>query len=253
MKPFPPTHYVKPCEFRTEQGDKAYCNKISEASNFVCQINTSTCGQCRMTDVPNDHVILNRMLKHFVEICEFIKMGYYDEETILDVLPRFYDAIEKLKPTGDANKQVELFVAKLSTTVEICHAKNLADYNKMEILIRDRMPKLVSYVEKSQSNDVECKTCDKSFGVLGYAYAKLSGQAPEETQKARMSACEHCQLTDTKGERLYRVIDGAAYCGLPRKKKYYRNEKADGCGCDLADKTKYRKSKCPKSVWGYVD
>lgn len=108
-----------------------------------------------------------------------------------------------------------------------------------------------------------CKGCGKSLGVGSLAEALLSGEAPLAFQEARVQVCEHrCTAVDSQGNKIYRVIDGVGFCGVPRPgarsliptleemKMMYRDETKDGCGCPVKEKAKYKASRCPLGLYG---
>jgi len=96
-----------------------------------------------------------------------------------------------------------------------------------------------------------CGSCGKkSLGGISYVRAMMSGKVPESVAKERMTACEACNGKDSAGERLFRIVEGKPFCGLPRLKKPYRDESKDGCGCPLKEKVLYRQSSCPIGRWG---
>lgn len=107
-----------------------------------------------------------------------------------------------------------------------------------------------------------CKGCgepkgDKSLGIVSFVTAKLSGPASTTARAVRDAICTTCHDKDSKGERLFRIIDGMPFCGCPRSllapSTLYRDEKADGCGCALHGedgKHAYKDSECPKGYWG---
>lgn len=90
-------------------------------------------------------------------------------------------------------------------------------------------------------------------GVVSLAKALISGRASPAVAAKRLAICEACRITDPDGTRLYRVIDDKAYCGVPRLAdvtKIFRDEREEGCGCELRDKVQWRKVSCPNSRWG---
>lgn len=96
-----------------------------------------------------------------------------------------------------------------------------------------------------------CSTCGGSgFGILSFARAILSGPAAQKDQDARIMICRQCQAKEPNGNtRLYRQMAGQEYCGQPRLKSMYRDEKKYGCGCSLNLKTRFAKSDCPLGYW----
>lgn len=95
----------------------------------------------------------------------------------------------------------------------------------------------------------------KSYGIIDYAKAKLSGKVDDLTSKVRLAVCKTCIHRDQDtGQRLFRVIDGKFYCGEPRIfGSLYRDDVRVGCGCDLEEKCSYVESKCPRRSWGPGD
>lgn len=92
----------------------------------------------------------------------------------------------------------------------------------------------------------------KSLGIVSLGKAILGGAAPPEIVAQRLAICQACQVTDPTGARLYRVIDGKAYCGVPRladPTKVYRDEREWGCGCELAWKAAMAEAGCPLHEW----
>lgn len=106
---------------------------------------------------------------------------------------------------------------------------------------------------------IAAKDTDKGrtrIGVMKFARAITSGKVKANIQKMRFGACIGCTQfvrdedgNDT-GERLFRMINGEPYCGVPATRKVIRNEVRDGCGCNLNAKTQYVKSECPRKIWG---
>lgn len=99
----------------------------------------------------------------------------------------------------------------------------------------------------------------KTMGLISMIAAKTGKQVNENLRKMRMAVCMSCREVErlrdkgSKGERLYRVIDGHKYCGLPRMAdltKVYRDESDLGCGCDLDDKVRWERASCPRNHWG---
>ncbi len=94
------------------------------------------------------------------------------------------------------------------------------------------------------------------IGVVQYARAIVSGKVKSVIQKMRIAACAGCDQTarDDEGnatsERLFRIINGIPYCGVPAMHKVIRNEVRVGCGCNLTAKTQYVDSVCPRKIWG---
>jgi len=110
-----------------------------------------------------------------------------------------------------------------------------------------------------QSNDSgtrqPCGGClgkNKSLGLLSLGKALLGGRATPELAAQRLAICRSCQAVDPNGTRLFRIVDGKAYCGVPRLSKMtkvYRDEAKWGCGCDLAWKVTLAKADCPHERW----
>ena len=97
-----------------------------------------------------------------------------------------------------------------------------------------------------------CVGKSKTFGLVSLGKALLSGRASPEVTARRLAICRACQATDPTGTRLYRVIDGKAYCGVPRLSelgKVYRDEKLWGCGCELGWKAAMSGAYCPLQKW----
>jgi len=104
-------------------------------------------------------------------------------------------------------------------------------------------------------NKTGCGGCGgkRTIGVASMIGALIGGKATPDTAAQRLAICEACQYTDTTSERLYRVIDGKVYCGVPRLAdvtKIFRDESKIGCGCELHDKVQWRKASCPNNRWG---
>jgi hypothetical protein len=92
----------------------------------------------------------------------------------------------------------------------------------------------------------------KSLGLLSLGKALLGGAASPELTAQRLAICQACQATDPTGARLYRIIDGNAYCGVPRLAtlgKVYRDEREWGCGCELEWKAGMAAAGCPMGQW----
>lgn len=92
----------------------------------------------------------------------------------------------------------------------------------------------------------------KSLGLLSLGKALLSGAALPGIAAQRLAVCEACLANDPTGARLFRVIEGKAYCGVPRLSdpaKVYRDEREWGCGCELAWKAGMAETKCPLQRW----
>lgn len=71
----------------------------------------------------------------------------------------------------------------------------------------------------------------------------------------RSQICTECGETDAKGQRLFRLIDGAESCGQPMDPrapdaKLLRDPVADGCGCWLKRKWASQGQACPRGKWG---
>lgn len=97
----------------------------------------------------------------------------------------------------------------------------------------------------------------KGFGFFSFMVAMSSGTACAELQYARISVCNACEEKDSKGERLYRINNTTAYCGVPRDLAHlaqlYRDEIKDGCGCSLTRKVSKIESDCPLKKWPAPD
>lgn len=94
-----------------------------------------------------------------------------------------------------------------------------------------------------------------TWGVKSLAEAALSGDSPRDIQEQRFNLCKNCNIKDLKGEKLFREINGVAYCGIPRLSelgKIKRDERHWGCGCKLVEKIAYNASQCPFRVWESV-
>ena len=91
--------------------------------------------------------------------------------------------------------------------------------------------------------------CNKSVGVLSLVKGLIHGPAPAAVAADRLAACKACGEKSTAGDRLYREIDGKAYCGVPRLQDIYRDESKDGCGCDLLFKVSRAETECPRKKW----
>lgn len=194
----------------------------------------------------------HRSLNVFLEMMDFILLGYYDEATILEAFKNFHKLLDEVNPSMSLSNHIKATCnQKLMNTIEQTYTRNLIHHEKLEHFVREATPQLVRLFE--ESNTSKCPSCDKSFGILGYVSAKLSGKVSDETQAARLDICKGCTAVDSTGQKLFREIGGVAYCGLPRSEKVYRDDKQDGCGCDLLDKVQYRKSKCPKDLWGHAE
>jgi hypothetical protein len=92
----------------------------------------------------------------------------------------------------------------------------------------------------------------KTLGVVSLGKALLGGTAPPGVAQARLAICQACQATDQTGARLYRMLDGKAYCGAPRLsdlRNIYRDETNWGCGCELGWKAVLTEARCPLGQW----
>lgn len=97
-----------------------------------------------------------------------------------------------------------------------------------------------------------CGCGKKTLGIVSLGKALLGGTAPPEIAAQRLAICQACQATDPTGARLCRIIDGKAYCGVPRladPTKVYRDEREWGCGCDLVWKVGMAETTCPLHQW----
>lgn len=93
----------------------------------------------------------------------------------------------------------------------------------------------------------------RSIGLRSLIEAKMSGPAPFPVSVERYQICQACQEVDSQGERLFRLVDGDAFCGVPRLRHIIRDEVKDGCGCQLGEKVRYKKAACPKGKWGFFE
>lgn len=93
----------------------------------------------------------------------------------------------------------------------------------------------------------------KSIGLRSLIEAKMSGPVPFPVAVERFQICQACQEADSQNERLFRLIDGDAFCGVPRLRHIIRDEAKDGCGCQLGEKVRYKKAACPKGKWGFFE
>jgi len=92
----------------------------------------------------------------------------------------------------------------------------------------------------------------KTLGIWGWLKGILSRKTRKDIQECRLKICLACMATDSKGERLYREIDGGVYCGTPRLSQIsqiVRNEQKDGCGCELNYKASRINASCPLNRW----
>ena len=105
---------------------------------------------------------------------------------------------------------------------------------------------------KSCSEKKAAREANKSYGIIDYTKAKLSGKIDNTTAKIRLAVCKTCIHRDQDtGKRLFREKDGKFYCGEPRVfGSLYRDDARVGCGCDLEEKSSYVDSKCPRRMWG---
>lgn len=117
------------------------------------------------------------------------------------------------------------------------------------------------HAERAVVNVGPCNGCggtgQKTLGLVSLAQALISGPASDVARAVRDALCNACHDKDSKGERLFRLIDGVAYCGKPRDllapSTLYRDEKEEGCGCALhgeKGKQAFKASECPKGYWG---
>ena len=92
----------------------------------------------------------------------------------------------------------------------------------------------------------------KSFGAASYVKAKLGGEIATQVQEMRWSLCVGCQEKDVdSGEKLFqRDGPNLAFCGPKHGLIERRDESSHGCGCELNDKVKWKKSTCPRGRWG---
>jgi hypothetical protein len=109
-------------------------------------------------------------------------------------------------------------------------------------------------LKEAQSSElVARKGCcggGKSMGLLSFLKAKLGGKVKQEVAKQRLEICAACEEQTSEGVRLFRVQDDVAYCGVPRLENVLRDEYAEGCGCDLNEMVRYKKTSCPRVKWG---
>jgi hypothetical protein len=109
-----------------------------------------------------------------------------------------------------------------------------------------------------------CGNCQEperraDLGIMSYLRAKFSGPVSEMTRLRRLTVCRLCQEIeaapdmDLPGVRLFREIGATPFCGRPRALIERRDERAEGCGCDLHDKTLWRAAACPHGHWGPGD
>lgn len=252
MKTFPPDEFIHSCSYRYDSAGKPCCGIVTKHTGFDAEILPKQCAQCQYSEGrPSMDFATHRSLNVFLELMDYVLLGFYDEATILEIFENFHRLIEEVSPSMSLSNHIKASCSqKLSNTLEQTYSRNLVHPQKLEHFIKEVAPGLVPNFE---ANNPKCASCDKSFGILGYVSAKLSGKVSEETQAARLDICKGCTAADTRGQKLYREIDGVAYCGLPRSEKVYRDDKQDGCGCDLLDKIQYRKSKCPKDFWGHAE
>lgn len=95
-----------------------------------------------------------------------------------------------------------------------------------------------------------CSTC----GLIAFAKAMIGGPATQSVRDSRIESCRRCKATEPDGKtRLFRELQGTKYCGMPRPSKFIRDEKTQGCGCNLDLKVRFAKSSCPVGNWGVVD
>jgi hypothetical protein len=73
-----------------------------------------------------------------------------------------------------------------------------------------------------------------------------------ELRRERMNICRTCEERDASGTRLYRICMTMPWCGAPALTKLQRDDFVDGCGCQLAAKTRYSGESCPRGRWGVV-
>ena len=99
----------------------------------------------------------------------------------------------------------------------------------------------------------DCRPCGKkTFGVVSLAKGLVGGAADRATQTFRATICEKCHAEDSTGARLFRIVNGTTYCGRPRLQHIYRDEVAEGCGCQIEFKTGRAEAACPRGRWGAV-
>lgn len=79
--------------------------------------------------------------------------------------------------------------------------------------------------------------------------AILGGNCSETEQQKRRDLCASCEAVDAKGERIFRTISGAQYCGEPKTRRPIRDDTASGCGCEMSIKWRLRRAGCPLGRW----
>lgn len=89
----------------------------------------------------------------------------------------------------------------------------------------------------------------RTFGLWGWLKGVFGRKARKEIQEARLKICEACTAKDSRGERLFRLLNNKHYCGLPRLSMIVRDEKQEGCGCELSYKASRISSSCPLDRW----
>lgn len=104
--------------------------------------------------------------------------------------------------------------------------------------------------EKPRVKKKGCCGGRKTLGLLSLSKAIMSGTTTREIASERINLCFTCDELDPNMVPLYREIDGIPYCGEPRLSDVYRDEFAEGCGCNLHEKVQYNNVACPRGRWG---
>ena len=115
------------------------------------------------------------------------------------------------------------------------------------------------------SEQEKCSGCGggkSNIGLTSLIKGMIYGECSGSDKKSRMDICRACKAVDSRGDRLFREIDGQVFCGVPRPgarngvpsldeiKNVIRDETVDGCGCDLEYKTSRAEAECPLKKWG---
>ncbi len=93
-------------------------------------------------------------------------------------------------------------------------------------------------------------------GALQMGRVKMGGRIDGKIEKMRLAVCATCkeQVKDRHGkdtgELLFRHVNETPYCGAPWHNQLSRLPYHEGCGCNLNDKTQWKKSECPRALWG---
>jgi len=93
---------------------------------------------------------------------------------------------------------------------------------------------------------------EKNLGIVSLAKAMIGPPAAPRLVTERLNRCRACVEIDSRGERLYRQIGDVFYCGQPRLENIYRDERKDGCGCELGLKASRRDVGCPRNHWAIL-